>query len=145
MPERNFKNRTIKINEIAFSKIMSWSQALEEVGFFAVGKDFVITDAFRIMNIARAPKNWIYHLKKEENEIRQKVQLLGLEVICQGHSHPHHSHLKKPSKADHSYFPKKSYQMISFPNEQRLCVWFFCKSYQETLESQIKIKLQELI
>lgn len=142
MPKRNTKNRTIQITDFAFEKIMAWSQALDEVGFFAVGKGFVITDAFRVMNLASSPRNWFFHLKKEENEIRQKVRSLGLEVICQGHSHPHHLHLKRPSKADYSYFPKKSYQMICFPIERRLGVWFFSKSYQNTLKSQIKIQLQ---
>ena len=144
MPKRNVKNRTIQITEFAFNKIMSWSQALEEVGFFGVGKDFMITDAFRVMNFATAPRNCFFHLKKEENEIRQKVQSLGLEVICQGHSHPHHLHLKRPSKADYSYFPKKSYQLICFPIEHRLGAWFFSKSYQNTLNSQINVQLREL-
>lgn len=144
MPKRNVKNRTIQITEYAFNKIMSWSQALEEVGFFGVGKDFVITDAIRLMNYATAPRNCFYHVKKEENEIRQKVQSIGLEVICQGHSHPHHLHLKKPSKADYSYFPKRSCQMICFPIENRLAAWLFSKSYQETLKSQITVQLLNL-
>lgn len=141
MPKRDVENCTIEITHEAFDKIQSWGQALSEVMFLAIGKDNKITDASRVTNISRAPRNYCDYSKKEFNEKIKEIEANGLEVVCMGHSHPHKNHLRYPSKSDWQYLPKKFPQLIVFPHETELKGWIFSTTYSKTLESSIDIKL----
>jgi len=141
MSKRDFENRTIKITKPAYNKIMSWAQALDEIAFLAVGKDFLIVDAFRLVNCSSAPRNYFDYSKSEMRNLREKINLAGLTVICMGHSHPHKQHLAYPSMADFNGLPRRSLQMIVLTTKSEITLWYFYLSYKKTLQSKIAITL----
>lgn len=141
MSRRNCTGNRVEITQEAFKKIMSWSMALDEVLFLAVGKSNKITEAVRLINYSSAPRNYCSYSKKEFREAMEKIQAQELDVICMGHSHPHQNHLKHPSKSDWCYLPKSYYQMIVFPSEGGMAIWKFKRTYLDSVNSRIDLKI----
>lgn len=135
------RDDSIKITKYAFNKILSWSQATTEIVFLTTGKGNEITNAIRLKNVSDEPTDYFEYCDKEEKRVRKLVKYTGDEIICMGHSHPCDSHLRTPSKSDWKYLPRNSKQLIVFPNEAKLGVWNFRKTYALTLLSECSIEV----
>lgn len=140
MSKRNFKVDRIEITEFAFLKIQSWAQALNEVCFVAYGNENRIVDAVRLLNIATAPRNYFDYSRYELSQTKKKIKSLGFQMRLLGHSHPSRFHLRRPSKNDWLYLPKKSIQLIVFPNELQIRVWKFEDTYFKTIQNEIPLE-----
>lgn len=143
MSKRNVKTHTIEITEFAYNKLMSWGQALDEVAFLGVGKENLITDAVRLMNVSSAPRNYFDYSKNEFGDLLKFFKSSGLEVLCMGHSHPNTKyHLKYPSKSDWRFLPKLWPQIILFPDSKKVLSWNLNLPYQDLKGNALLVKIK---
>ena len=141
MFKRNSTPDRIEITEDAHTKILSWGMALDEIIFIAYGRDNVICNAIRLTNQDSRPRNYCDYSQKEFKSAIKKNRAEGCQSIYIGHSHPSYFHLRKPSKSDWTYLPKKYLQLIVLPFEMEIIAWKFKKSYSETVKSKILLKI----
>src|SRR5690606_27868856 len=88
---------SIKITTECYEQILGWSMSYNEIGFLCAGRDGRITRVFRIENVADNRKHCFLWNKRRKREVLEHILNLNLEVLAEGHSHPHQRHLRRPS------------------------------------------------
>lgn len=103
-------------------KMIRWSMSLNEIGGICFGKNNTITNSIRIPNELAYKKN---HYLWSESLRAEYIKSSNLIPLAYFHSHPSIHHLRRPSKEDILYFPKKLPHLIVFPNEKTIGAWMF--------------------
>lgn len=133
--------KTLKITQDAWNLLMAYGLSEREILFLGAGKSNTICHIERVPNSARGGRHQAEWSDEDYYFARKEVAARGLNVLCEGHSHPSPRSLRHPSEIDVKNIPEGTIELIVFPTEKAIRGWIIRKSIEQTLKNEVRLVL----